>query len=249
MTRRNQSSLLPYAREIKNIPLLGPLAGKLIRIVVRKVRRFGFFQWGTKSFEFWTLLMVMLSTIRPKSMVELGGGRSTSYFAEYALKESVPYVSIEESRSFVRLVRRGMKSSFLADAFIHHGPRDRDGWYRQSVIDRLVDFQPDLLFVDGPIRDRTVPRAVSWISGAAKNARLLIVDDVHWRSVHGLFHSLIQKMPTLAIFYLAYYPQPNRENVVAVAMPKHYHEKIVRLCKEIGIPIFFDYPVERCSEP
>src|ERR687890_597800 len=68
--------------------------------------------WGTKSFEFWTLLSVLLTLVRPGSIVELGSGRSTSYLAEYAMKESVPYASIEQNRFYARKIKRGLRNSF-----------------------------------------------------------------------------------------------------------------------------------------
>jgi hypothetical protein len=40
--------------------------------------------WATKGVHFWTLLGAILLKVRPDSILELGGGRSTTVLADYA---------------------------------------------------------------------------------------------------------------------------------------------------------------------
>ena len=43
-----------------------------------------FSAWGTKGFEFWTFLSVLLRAARPRAVLEVGCGRSSTFFADYA---------------------------------------------------------------------------------------------------------------------------------------------------------------------
>ena len=198
--------------------------------------------WGTKSFEFWTLLMAALSVARPRSVVELGSGRSTSFLAEYAMKERVPFVSAEQSRGFVRRVRRGLKAGFVDDRFVHRVPVGPSGWYEVEVLDRLVTFPCECLFIDGPVgaqerlgpasRDSEVARA--WLIKAAPTLRLLIVDDVHRPENYELLESLLHPTELRSLF-LSYRPGLAGENIVAISIDSASLERLTDACAAMGI--------------
>src|SRR5262245_60103474 len=58
--------------------------------------------WGTKGFEFWTFLSLLLQSSRCKRLLELGSGRSTVTLAEYAQHTRAQFVSIETSPEWLQ---------------------------------------------------------------------------------------------------------------------------------------------------
>jgi predicted O-methyltransferase YrrM len=212
--------------------------------------------WGTKSFECWTVLMALLALVRPRTIVELGSGRSTSYLADYAKKADARFASIEQNRFYVRKVRRGMRNSFLDPRYVHYVPLADDGWYDGERLRRAVDFPCDLLFVDGPVGvdealgtgRRNIERALAWLRAAAASSRAIIVDDVHRRSNLELFHLLSAAAPASAALYQSY-SVITAPNVVAIALPAGLRDTLLATCAALNIALATDYSADRCSEP
>lgn len=238
------------------IPPQSRLAARLKAPVRRWLLKSGVMQWGTKSFEFWTLLMIVLGVVRPRSIVELGAGRSTSYLAEYAMKTGARYASIEQSGVYARRVRRGLSLTFVDPRFVHHVPVGEDGWYDAARLAKVVDFEPDMLFIDGPVgRDeeigcagRSGDRALDWQRRTVRTASILIVDDVHRRSNLALYESLLRELPPHRSMYVAYEPQRAQRNVAAIALPADGVALIARMCADLRIDLLSDYTVEDCTE-
>jgi hypothetical protein len=213
--------------------------------VVRRLLRSGLLTWGTKSFEFWTLLMVALRVTEPASIVELGSGRSTSYLAEYAGKTGVPFVSIEQSRAYTRKVRRGLRSSFLGSGYVRHVPLDDDGWYRQDALDRAVSGPCELLFVDGPVGEqerlghgeRTTARALDWLRATAAHASLVVVDDVHRPENLLILAAILEAQPALTPRYLHYEPAPGMANILALCSSEDALARIGEIASELRIDL------------
>jgi hypothetical protein len=212
--------------------------------VTARLHSLGVQTWGTKSFEFWALLTAGLWVVRPRSLVELGSGRSTSYLAEYAMKEGVPFVSAEQSRSFARRIRRGLRASFVDDRFVHHVPIGALRWYDVEVLDRLVPFAAECVFVDGPVgaqerlghavRDCDVARA--WLKKAAPAPRFLVIDDVHRRENLEMLEWLT-RANGLQTLFLSYRPGREGENVVALSVESASFERLGRACAAMGIGV------------
>ena len=213
----------------------------------------GMDQWGTKSFEFWTFLSMLLALARPKSIVELGSGRSTSYLSEYALKQRVPYASVEQNRFYVTRIKRGLRYSFLPDRYVHHVPLAADGWYRREALDRVAGFRCEFLFVDGPVGfveslgkgTRRTDRSMTWLAAAARTARIVMVDDVHRKSNLRMFRELISESPGLRPLYLAR-PAPF---MIAIAVEETVAAALTGICAQIGIECSLSYSDELCTEP
>lgn len=211
--------------------------------------------WGTKSFDFWTLLMALLAAVRPKSVIELGSGRSTSYLAEYALKAEVPFVSIEQNWWYARKIARGLRNSFLSDRYLHRVPLARDGWYEGTKLARLTDFPCELLYLDGPVGGlravergvRRCERSVQWLRGVVPTCKALVVDDVHYRSVLELFNELKPRFNGLSTFYLSYHLQPV-PNVVAISVEPPVYDVLMKVCAVVSISVFHDYSIVQCTE-
>lgn len=232
------------------------LAARLKPPARRWLLKAGAMQWGTKSFEFWTLLMIVLGAVRPRAIVELGAGRSTSYLAEYAMKTGARFASIEQSRVYARRVRRALSQGFVDPRFVHHVPVGRDGWYDAARLAGVVDFAPDMLFIDGPVgRDeqigraaRTGDRALDWQRKAVRTARILIVDDVHRRSNLAIYESLLRELPDHRSAFIPYEPQRRQRNVAALALPAGRTAPVVRMCADLRIDLLPGYAPGDCTE-
>jgi hypothetical protein len=226
-----------------------------VRLARRAVLKTATLHWGTKSFECWTVLIVLLALTRPRGIVELGSGRSTSYLAEYAMKAEVPFASIEQNRFYAAKVRRGLRHSFVSARFLHHVPLAADGWYDARRLARAVDFPCDWLFVDGPVGvdedlgngRRGNERARSWLRHAAATSRVIIVDDVHRRANLDLFQLLTATAPDRATLYLRYHVQP-RPNVLAVALPRACFGALSGICDTLGVEVATAYAAAQCTE-
>ena len=212
-------------------------------------------QWGTKSFEFWTLLMVILALERPKSIVELGSGRSTSYLTEYAMKQGIAYASIEQNPVYARMIKRGLVNSFLDPRYLHHVPVAKDGWYEAEPLNRVVTAPCELLFIDGPVGAqesigrgvRNCDRSNRWLAAAAATSKVLIVDDVHRRPNLEMFDALISGLPHLRPLFLSYHVQ-RIPNVLAIGILSSSYDRIARMCSELGFSFSTEYSMDECSE-
>ncbi len=221
--------------------------------VIRGLLRTGLLTWGTKSFDCWSVLVAALAIVRPKSILELGSGRSTSYLGEYAAKSGVVLVSLEQNWFYVRKVRRGLQRGFLDPSCVHYAPLDADGWYSASALDSLTDRPFDMVFVDGPVGvedgmgpgQRANARALEWLARVGRQARLLVVDDVHRSSCFGLLRELLSRRESaevpssLQAIYLTYRAEEG-PNVLAVAAEENAARCLVEVCRLEGI----DYAVE-----
>ncbi len=215
------------------------------RLSMRALQGAGVQTWGTKSFEFWTLLSAALWLVRPRSIVELGSGRSTQYLADYAMKESVPFVSAEQSRGWARRVRRGLATALIAGDVVHHVPVARHGWYDRDRLDALVRFPCEALFVDGPVgvqeglgpalRDNDVARA--WFRRVAPDLRLLIVDDVNREENLRVLEAIRRDAGGLISFSLGYRPGRGGDNLVAVAVAPQYATRLAEASAALGIGV------------
>jgi hypothetical protein len=210
--------------------------------------------WGTKSFEFWTLLMVVLYWTRPQSIVELGSGRSTSYLTEYAMKQKIRFVSVEDNRFYAARTRLGLRNSFLTADYLRYVPTGEDGWYCVEKLDRVVDFRCELLFVDGPTEfnkegSRRTERSRRWLRDAVEAARIVIVDDVHRQSGLDLLEELLSaRSGSLRPMYLSYTVRPEA-NVIAVAVETCVYDALRSICRSIGIDVSDAYPADLAEGP
>ncbi|MEP6509875.1 MAG: hypothetical protein ABJC63_16735, partial [Gemmatimonadales bacterium] len=222
---------------------------------MRGLQRIGVQTWGTKSFEFWTLLASALWLVRPRSIVELGSGRSTQYLADYAMKESVPFISIEQSAGWARRVKRGLSAALVTPDVVHHVPLGSQGWYDVERLDALVRFECDCLFVDGPVgsqeslgrgaRDGEVARR--WLTSRVRPVRLLVVDDVHRDENLSLLRLLVAEAGCLEPLFLSYRPGKGSLNVAALALEQSASANLLASCDALGIAIVREWPEP--SEP
>ena len=214
--------------------------------VNRGLQGVGVQTWGTKSFEFWTLLAAALWIVRPHSLLELGSGRSTSYLGDYAQKEGAKLVSIEQNRGFARRVRVALRAGFVDPGCVHHVPV-RGGWYDLDRVRSLAPRPCDLLFVDGPTGEqeslgsatRTDAAAVQWLLSVAAETRALVVDDLQRPVNVELAHELAVAAEAETL-YIDYAPQPGARNVAMVAVARQHSSALRSACADVGIAVYFD---------
>jgi len=97
--------------------------------------------WGTKGFEFWSFLSLLLVASKPKKMLELGSGRSTITLGEFAHQSGCEFVSVEMDMTWVDKARLELFYLGIDKNYVQHVPVD----------DKLKWFQLELF------RNATVP--------------------------------------------------------------------------------------------
>jgi predicted O-methyltransferase YrrM len=202
--------------------------------------------WGTKSFEFWTLLAATLWIVRPQSILELGSGRSTSYLGDYAQKEGARFVSVEQNGRFARRVRFALRAGFVDPGSVHHVPV-RGGWYDLDRVRAVAPRPCDLLFVDGPVGEqesigaakRSDEAAVSWLLELAAETQALVVDDLQRPDNVDLAGRLVAAAQ-VEPFYLDYAPQPGSRNVAMVAVARAYAAALQATCADADVGVYSD---------
>ena len=136
--------------------------------------------WGAKDHKFWCLLSSLLINCKPKSILELGSGRSTTFFADYADSEDIKFTSIEESPHWYAEIHRDLRFMFLSGKYIKHVPIDHiTNWYDKELFENAVEFNRyDLVMIDGPsgIGMRKSLSNQNFVM-AIQNAKMIIVDD------------------------------------------------------------------------
>jgi hypothetical protein len=216
-----------------------PGAGRVPRIR----QSLGLRTFGTKSFEFWTLLAVTLWSIRPRSIVELGSGRSTLYIADYATKEGLPFASIEQNRRWARRIRLALRAGLVDPTCVHHVPVVGD-WYDAARVDRLVPDRREMVFVDGPVGvqeslgngDRAGATARLGLRRLAATAHVIVVDDVQ-RPENLTLCDELAAAANLSTLYLAYAPEPGVRNVVAVSVSPVSLTALRETCAAVSIAL------------
>jgi len=136
--------------------------------------------WGAKDHKFWCLLSTLLLKCKPKSILELGAGRSTTFFAQYAYEADIPFVSIEESPTWYAEVYRDLRFMFLPGTYIRHVPVDpATDWYDKEYAENVIDVTAyDMVLIDGPTgKGRRDYRENKLVERAIRKSRMIIIDD------------------------------------------------------------------------
>ena len=149
--------------------------------------------WGTKGFQFWTFLSLLLLKSNCSSILELGSGRSTITLAEYAYFRKARFVSIETSPRWFNKTRYELRLLGVPDNLVHLLDWDSSGnWYKIEQFRETIGDEAnfDFALIDGPnqsdgksrgIRDNG-PALVE-IRRSIYEADIVIVDDVHRRHI------------------------------------------------------------------
>ena len=108
---------------------------------------------GTKGCAFWTFLSVLLEATRPRTLLEVGCGRSSTFFADYAYAHKATYVGIESDVRWFNKVDLDIDLLGFNTRHLTHVPLAADGsWYDLDAF-RAATSNPgqfDFAFIDGP---------------------------------------------------------------------------------------------------
>lgn len=192
--------------------------------------------WATKGVHFWTLLGAILIRTRPDSILELGGGRSTTVLADYAFRSRVRCVSVEQSDLWFRKIVSDLGFMHVRGVHVHHVPVTRlpgeAPWYDFQAMEKLLGGRAfDFVLVDGPQGGaRRNPRGQALIAKAARDARILMVDDVHRPYNLACFEDLAARFPPDGRFFYRY-----GRNLIAIGAGEC--REAVRSCFDfLGLP-------------
>lgn len=186
--------------------------------------------WATKGPHFWAFLAGLLVKIRPRSILEIGTGRSTTFLADYAFRSRIRLVAVEGSEVWYRKVTNDLRFMNINHEYVHHVPvvetiPGQPPWYDLHAVQQLIGgIRFDLVFVDGPEgASRRSPSGQECIMAAAESARLIIVDDVQHRHNLLFFNKLAARFPDDGCFFYSY-----DRNILAIAASGF--QQIVRSC-------------------
>ena len=152
--------------------------------------------WGVKDHKFWCLLSSLLINCKPKSILELGSGRSTTFFADYADSVAIEFTSIEESPHWYAEVHRDLRFMFLSGKYIKHVPLDHTTrWYDREMFENAVGFNRyDLVMIDGPsgvgMRSSSSNQNLNRV---VQDVRMAIIDDTQRADCRALSENLAAK--------------------------------------------------------
>lgn len=215
--------------------------------------------WGTKGFNYWTWLSAILLKANPSSIIELGSGRSTLTFAEYARQAGATFLSIEtlsfwHEKAKMELSLAGLPTDNVCLVPINPATR----WYNapeflsairhmQNVEVMLVDAPNE---VGGSSRGwRNSKPGVEALREIARTCNLIIIDDVHRRHVFETIDSVIDP-DTFNRYFYEYRVNPDTMNALVMCARKNssFVKAIESSAKFLGIPLFLDYQIESCPE-
>lgn len=205
--------------------------------------------WSTKGVPFWALLSAILVKAQPKSILELGSGRSTTFLADYAFRARIRCLSIEQSEIWHRKVSNDLRFMHVLGDYVHHvpvtRPAGRQAWYDLERMQQLIRRRAyDLVFVDGPQGGARRSRSgQALLKRASRNSRLIIVDDVHRAYNLTFFNELAARFPEDGRFFYRY-----NKNCVAIAADEG--RNVVRSCFDfLDLPYAQALPEEHGTRP
>jgi hypothetical protein len=221
--------------------------------------------WGTKGFEFWLLLSVLLQRIRPKALLELGCGRSSTFFADYAYALDAAYIGIENDARWVEKTELDIHLLGFGRRHIEHIPLAADGsWYDLEEFSRVTTKlgQFDFAFIDGPnekqffaserqITEHFPPEqgnpfayrddadGLAAVKSVTRECDVMIVDDVHKEHVFRTVDLMLSEPGRYEKLYYRYSPHPTVTNALCICLKrdKVAIEEFARLAESLGIQL------------
>ena len=190
--------------------------------------------WSTKGPSFWALLSAILIKAQPKSILELGGGRSTTFLADYAHRYRRTSITIESSHLWYRKIENDLKFMHLIGNFVEYVPLRKEKpvrWYdldlfREAIAGRTFD----LLFIDGPSGEsRCHETGQAILRDLARSARMIIVDDTHRDYNMKFFQEASANYPKDCIFAFRYF------NLLHIAVAPEWRQIVAECFAFLGL--------------
>ena len=215
--------------------------------------------WGTKGFTFWTLLSVLLVHARPKNILELGSGRSTSILADYANAYDAGFTSLETDRAWYNKACLDILYLNIKKQYVHLiGPNKAGTWYDVEAFRKFVNTGTpfDFIFVDAPNNARgrsngirNSPEGLREIKDCARDCAVMIVDDIHRRH---LFESMDEMLSAdYEKYYYDYRVLPDFLNSLCICIRKSsgiaaFMGDIDRI---VGANLYRNFDSAKCPQP
>jgi len=184
--------------------------------------------WGTKGFEFWTLLSLLLIRAESKRILELGSGRSTLTFAEYAKSAGAEFVSIETSTEWLKRTQFELHFANLAlDSVNYVGMDSNFGWYCIDEFRKRVTGHFDCILIDAPnnnlgdsmgMRDSEI--GISEVKKICQKSDLIIIDDVHRRHIFDSLERILLTPDEYETYFYDYRVQAQFLNTLSISVKK-----------------------------
>jgi predicted O-methyltransferase YrrM len=204
--------------------------------------------WRTKCFEFWVFLGALLHRARPRSLLELGSGRSTIYLSEYASKCNAALVSVEQNPAWAALGNTICRFGGMSERYVHHVPLGPDGFYPVDRIRQLLPSMPDMLYLDGPNRDRSGMVRHEYMLGLCRTATIIVLDDVQRQSVYDQMQLIATASGPRESLYFRYRVTKRFDNYVAVLMAPTAQRVAQDIVAFLGLPALESLSRESCVE-
>ncbi|HEX3241498.1 MAG TPA: hypothetical protein VHQ97_00315 [Solirubrobacterales bacterium] len=194
--------------------------------------------WATNGITFWALFSAMLVKLQPESVLEFGGGRSTTFLADYAFRFGKSGLTIEQSEAWHQKILSDLRLMNVSGYDVHHVPLEEGagptGWYEFTEVQRLIgDRTYELVFIDGPVGDgRRNERGQEIIREASRDAKLIIVDDVQREHNMTFFDSLTESTPARHKFIHDY---ETLGNLIAFGVSPEWKDQVARCFRFFGL--------------
>jgi hypothetical protein len=217
--------------------------------------------WGTKGFQFWTMLSLLLQATRPQRVLELGSGRSTLTFAEYALFAGAQFVSLETSREWYHRTFLELHFTNLNTKSLKHIELDRTtGWYRLDQFHVAIKpaFPVDCILIDAPNNEtgdsrgmRDTPVAIGELKSLCGGSELVLIDDVHRGHVFTTVEPTLSFVADYDLYYFEYRVLPAYMNCLCLCARKSSRaaSAIPQIEKTLGLALARNWSTPQCPEP
>lgn len=184
--------------------------------------------WGTKGFEFWTFLSLLLLRAGSQRILELGSGRSTVSFAEYAKFAKAELVSIETSAEWFKKAQHELHFIGLPSDAVKYTEVDANsGWYCLEQFRSHVKGHFDCVLIDAPNNDRGDSRgmrdsvnAISELRELCQGSELVLIDDVHRRHVFETLGATLTEPDSYDTYFFDYRVQEAVLNTLSISVKK-----------------------------
>jgi hypothetical protein len=205
-----------------------------------------FVAWGTKGFEFWTLLSVLLKEARPRTVLELGCGRSSTFFADYAHAYGAIYLGIENDLRWFNKTNLDIDLLGFGKRHLVHVELAPDGsWFALERFKAatsnpgqfdfaLIDAPNEKRFFasaaqiarhfrpkDGnPFGHRDDPGGLATIKAVTRDCTVMMVDDVHKVHVFDTVDRMLTDPAAYEKHYFIYNPHPTTTNALCICLKR-----------------------------
>jgi hypothetical protein len=214
--------------------------------------------WGTTGFEFWTFLSLLLLHSKCSAILELGSGRSTITFAEYAKFRKAHFTSLETDSVWFRKAQAELRKTGLSEKYVVLIDWDREkSWYKVKKFRNLTKKRFDFIFIDGPNKAsgsslgvRNNPIALSELCATSLGADVVIVDDVHRRHIFEAVDSMLSDPSQYEKFFYSYWVQRSHQNSLCICLRRasQASEQLDRIISVTGIDLRANFTVDDCVE-